>query len=46
MVIYDEIIKDAELIAEPAKIMKIGKNVTRRVLGIGVEFKDINTKEA
>lgn len=38
MVIYDQIIQEAELIAEPYKIIQVGKNATRKVMGIGVQF--------
>jgi hypothetical protein len=45
MVIRDELTNDVELIANPFKIIEQGKKVTKRVLGIGVEFMDVNKKQ-
>lgn len=46
MVIYDQITQTAELDAEPLKIILVDKTATRKVLGVGVEFEDVNKKQA
>jgi hypothetical protein len=41
MIVADQITDAAELEANPYKIIEIGKKVTRRVLGVGVQFVDV-----
>ena len=44
MVVYDEVIQAAELIAEPFKIIEKGKKITRRFMGVGVSYVDMEHK--
>ena len=45
MIVSDQIFQESEIIGGPTKIIQKEKNVTKRVLGIAIQYEDIEKKQ-